>query len=302
MNLQPACASRRAAFTLVELLVVIAIIGVLVSMLLPAVQASREAARRTVCRNNLLQLGLALHNYEMAWTVLPAGTLEPQGPIHSKPAGYHLNWIASILPHIEEGPAYNNLDFSKGAYSNENARVARHRVPLLTCPTDSASGPYSNYAGCHHDAEAPIDVTNSGSFILNTYLRDADLVDGRSYTLFVGEKLVTQNDLGWLSGTRATLRNAGSAINASSATGGVLVQADDYAVSFDPSIVPGTAGAPAGPVPQASLLVGGFESRHPGGAQFLLGDGSVRFLSATMDMPTFAAMANRRDGQLIELP
>jgi prepilin-type N-terminal cleavage/methylation domain-containing protein len=291
----------RAGFTLIELLVVIAIIGILVSLLLPAVQAAREAARRTVCRNNLMQLGLALHNYEMAWTVLPAGTLDAQGPIHSRRTGYHINWIASILPYLEEGVAYRNLDFSLGAYDKKNAAVSAHVVPVLICPTDTGAGAYSNYAGCHHDAEAPIDVTNNGSFFLNTYLRDQDFVDGRTYTLFVGEKLMTQNDLGWLSGTRATLRNAGSGINSSSRFGGTLVAVGDYAVGYDASVQIGTPPAPPTGV-QPTLVVGGFESRHPGGCQFLLGDGGVRFLAQTIAMNTYAALANRQDGQLIEAP
>lgn len=301
MNVPRVPIRAQRGFTLVELLVVIAIIGVLAAMLLPAVQSCREAARRTVCRNNLAQLGLALHNYEMAWSVLPAGTLEAQGPIHTKPAGYHLNWIASILPYIEEGVAYRNIDFSVGAYHKNNAKVSAHLVPVLVCPTDSGIGAFSNYAGCHHDAEAPIDVTNNGSFFLNTYLRDQDFIDGRTYTLLVGEKLNTKNDWGWLSGTRATLRNTGTAINASSRAGGPLVMADDYAPGYDPSIAPGTSPvAPAGVQP--TLLVGGFESRHPGGCHFLLGDGSVRFVAETIDMPTYAAWANRGDGQLIEAP
>ncbi len=301
MNVPPAPFRARPGFTLVELLVVIAITGMLVAMLLPAVQACREAARRTVCRNNLAQLSLALHNYEMAWSVLPAGTLDAQGPIHTRPVGYHLNWIASILPYVEEGVAYRSLDFSVGAYHKNNAKVSAHSVPVLSCPTDAGSGVYSNYAGCHHDAEAPIDVTNNGSFLLNTYLRDEDFIDGRTYTLFVGEKLKTQNDLGWLSGTRATLRNTGTAINTSSRVGGPLIMADDYALGYDAAIVAGAQAAlPAGLQP--TLLVGGFESRHPGGCQFLLGDGSVRFLAETIAMPTYAALANRGDGQLIEAP
>lgn len=301
MNVRAAHLPARAGFTLVELLVVIAIIGVLVGMLLPAVQACRESARRTVCRNNLMQLGLALHNYEMAWSVLPAGTLDAQGPVQSTRAGYHFNWIASILPYIEEQVAYRNLDFSLSAYDKKNARVSARAIPVLICPTDSGAGAFSNYAGCHHHAEAPIDVTNSGSFFLNTYLRDQDLMDGRTYTLFVGEKLKTQNDLGWLSGTRATLRNAGTVINASSRLGGPLVAAGDYALGFDASIVAGATVAPPAGV-QPTLLVGGFESRHPGGCQFLLGDGAVRFVAATIAMPTYTALANRNDGQLIEAP
>jgi prepilin-type N-terminal cleavage/methylation domain-containing protein len=95
---------RRKAFTLVELLVVIAIIGVLIAMLLPAVQAAREAARRSICISNLSQLIAAVHQYEMSHLVYPPGSIEPQGPILSQPSGYHHNWIVSLLPYIEERP------------------------------------------------------------------------------------------------------------------------------------------------------------------------------------------------------
>ncbi len=91
------------AFTLVELLVVIAIIGILIALLLPAVQSAREAARRASCMNNLTQLGLALSNYEMANGALPPGTTESKGPIHNIAQGVHISWLVQILPFIEEG-------------------------------------------------------------------------------------------------------------------------------------------------------------------------------------------------------
>ena len=93
---------RRTAFTLVELLVVIAIIGILVALLLPAVQAAREAARRISCTNNLTQLILAVQNYEMSYRAYPPGTLEEKGPIVNEAKGYHHNWVSRLLPYIEK--------------------------------------------------------------------------------------------------------------------------------------------------------------------------------------------------------
>src|SRR6187431_609282 len=98
----PSRHSRRSrGFTLIELLVVIAIIAVLIALLLPAVQQAREAARRAQCKNSLCQIGLAIHNYEMAHNVLPPGSVNPTGPVRSEPIGYHMSWAVQILPYLE---------------------------------------------------------------------------------------------------------------------------------------------------------------------------------------------------------
>src|SRR5512136_477151 len=97
---------KNRAFTLVELLVVIAIIGILIALLLPAVQAAREAARRSSCLNNLTQLGLAVQNYEMARRTYPPGTINETGPIVNQPTGYHMSWLVQILPYMEEGNVF----------------------------------------------------------------------------------------------------------------------------------------------------------------------------------------------------
>jgi prepilin-type N-terminal cleavage/methylation domain-containing protein len=118
------------AFTLVELLVVIAIIGVLVAMLLPAVQAAREAARRSQCQNNLRQVGIALHNYESANNSLPAGS----GYTRTEPKG---TWVVAIAPHLEQTALFNQYDFTK--YSDESPNLelaATLTVPVLICPSD----------------------------------------------------------------------------------------------------------------------------------------------------------------------
>src|SRR5438105_3514069 len=125
-------------FTLVELLVVIAIIGVLVALLLPAVQAAREAARRTSCANNLTQLGIAIQNYEMAHGVYPPGTIDAAGPIMNVSTGYHHNWIVQMLPYIEEQNAYNLLDKKLSIYHPANAAVAANMPRLLNCPSSGA--------------------------------------------------------------------------------------------------------------------------------------------------------------------
>src|SRR5215210_2966360 len=111
------------AFTLVELLVVIAIIGILVALLLPAIQAAREAARRTNCVNNEVQVALAIHNYEFHFETLPPGVTNPAGPIRSEPEGNHVGWIVRILPYMEEIVLWKHFDASLGAYAPANAQV-----------------------------------------------------------------------------------------------------------------------------------------------------------------------------------
>jgi prepilin-type N-terminal cleavage/methylation domain-containing protein len=186
---------RRKAFTLVELLVVIAIIGIFVSLLLPAVQASRESARRVTCTNQLRYLIVAVHDYELAHGHLPAGTVNPTGPILNLPDGHHISWIAHILPYIDEPALYSHLDLSLSAYHQANDRARQTTVSGLSCPSSSEAGwPFSNYAGCHHDVETPIDSDNQGVFFLNSRLTREDLKDGTAYTLFLGEKLADEFD------------------------------------------------------------------------------------------------------------
>src|SRR4051812_19537309 len=205
---------RPTAFTLVELLVVIAIIGILVGLLLPAIQASRESARRASCTNRMSQLILAVHEFETAHEYYPSGTVNPKGPIQNLPNGQHISWIVRILPHIEEAAVYGIIDTSLSAYHQKNDRARQKSTELLMCPSSAADdGPYSNYAACHHDAEAPIDTTNNGVFFLNSKVTRDDIKDGAAYTLFLGEKVVDNFDLGWISGTSSTLRNTGSQLS-----------------------------------------------------------------------------------------
>jgi len=200
-------------FTLVELLVVIAIIGVLVALLLPAVQAAREAARRASCANNLTQIGLALHNYEMTHGAYPPGTTDKVGPIMNTVAGHHHNWVEHILPYMEEQNAYNAIDQSVSVYHPKNAAVVANMPRWLMCPSNGLGRGFACYAACHHDKEKPIDANDSGVFFLNSGVRYDDITDGSSHTLFVAEKLPDAWDLHWLSGTRATLRNTGVPID-----------------------------------------------------------------------------------------
>lgn len=275
------------AFTLVELLVVIAIIGILIALLLPAVQAAREAARRCSCVNNLSQVILAVQNYNMAHSVYPPGTINPEGPIANEAQGYHHDWVSQTLPYMEELSTFRHIDFSVGVYDESNATVRKVPLQLLLCPSSPASrssdaAAFTTYAGCQGPAETPIDEDNQGVFFLNKAVAYKDVSDGSAHTIFIGEKVIDEADtLGWMSGTRATIRNAGTLINAEE-TGrnrGVVAQE---------------------PKPNRDKFhVGGFSSFHPGGANFALGDGSVHFLSETIKPEVYAQLANRADGELM---
>ncbi|MCA9131613.1 MAG: DUF1559 domain-containing protein [Planctomycetales bacterium] len=341
--------TSRAAFTLVELLVVIAIIGILIGLLLPAVQAAREAARRMQCHNNLVQFGVALHNYEMAHGVLPPGSIDAQGPIVHLPLGYHHSWLVQILPMLDERVAYKLVDTQTSIYSPTNFPVRSYSFSSLVCPSIGSSGPYTHYAGVHDSREVPIDVDNNGVLFLNSSLRMDDISDGLAHTFFVGEKDVDLTDLGWSSGTRASLRNLGSPLNfipvqflgaalppgfvggftpasASGATSGAASGAarqtleaeegmdfvrqkesknmgkmQEQRLSSDPQtwltlvdlpqVIPGKV--------NGGSDVGGFSAAHTGGINFLLGDGSVHFVSQNIDLDVQQQLGNRHDGTLI---
>ena len=201
----------KRAFTLIELLVVIAIIGMLIALLLPGVQAARESARRMWCTNHLMQLGIAVKNYEQSFGRLPSGTVNDEGPIRNVPIGNHMGWIPRLLPFIEQVPLYGKIDFSKGVYEPENRDAWFADVPrTLLCPSSSMRGRLSNsghwrwneptppptdvaasaYMANHSSIETPIDADNDGVFFLNSKLRSRDIADGTSNTIFFGESAV----------------------------------------------------------------------------------------------------------------
>ena len=282
-------ACRRSGFTLIELLVVIAIIAVLIALLLPAVQQAREAARRASCKNNLCQIGLAIHNYEMAHNVLPPGSVNPTGPVRSEPSGYHMSWAVQILPYVDQQNVFLTIDFTVGAYDVKNEKTRKLVIPVYSCPSDfrgardSHGSAASNYAGVHHDDEAPIDHGNHGTFVLNLAVPIDSVTDGTSNTLFVGEKGLTPEELGWISGTRATLRNTGAKINHNLA--GLRNQ---FPIENAVSAAALTAES-----------VGSYSSHHTGGAHFLIGDGAIRFLNEHIEQALLRRLANRSDGQPI---
>jgi prepilin-type N-terminal cleavage/methylation domain-containing protein len=317
------CFLWRKGFTLVELLVVIAIIGVLIGMTLPAVQAMRELARRSTCQQNLIQIGFGLAAYHGRHLHYPAGTLNPTGPIRSIAEGYHHNWISGLLPHIDAQVVADNIDSQQSVYAPANDPVRFLTLPPLLCPSAANVQAYSTcYAGIHHSAEAAIDEDNDGVFILNRLTSNNDITDGLSYTLFVAEKISSpQFELGWISGTRSSLRNAGHAINSLSGNlplrqrpkitrtdgRGFSMDEADFVDFDEANDVQAASAEVADPKPATSdesgdpnfpLFVGGIQSHHPGGAYTLTGGGEVNFRSDSTDLKVLKQLAGKSDGEL----
>jgi prepilin-type N-terminal cleavage/methylation domain-containing protein/prepilin-type processing-associated H-X9-DG protein len=295
--------SRPRAFTLVELLVVIAIIGILISMMLPAIQASREAARRAHCVNNLIQIGTGLQNYQSAYNMLPAGCTNKEGPIHNVAQGYQMGWMVQLLPYIEENVAFKHTDFTVSPYDAKNADVRAVPISMFLCPSycgeqdirpkgkdgepEGRPVAISTYAGCQNDVETPIDVNNKGVLFLNSHITSDDVTDGTTHTIYVGEKISDEDDLGWMSGTRATLRNAGIDLSRSSSQFRYERRATEQ---------PPAEGGPA-----SDLYVGGFGSDHPGVCNFLFGDGRVQSIDKEIELNVLQKLANRADGELLSV-
>lgn len=278
MKRTSAILGRRSGFTQVEILVTIAIILLLVSLLLPVMGRTREVARGSQCKDNLHNLLIAAHNYQSNYGSLPAGVLSSWRPIRSQPGGDGLSWLVRLLPYVEQQPLYSQMDLSQPVDGQRNREA---RISVYLCPAGPEDGPAmlggSNYAGCHHHVEAPINADNHGSFLLGRGLMAVDFADGLSHTLWIGEKEIPADDRGWMSGSRATLRNTGTpfarCVHATSRQ-----QPESTA---DP------------------LAVGGLASAHAYGVHVGMGDSAARLLSFDIDLQVLQRLADRADGELI---
>ena len=280
----------RRGFTLIELLVVIAIIGVLVGLLLPAVQQAREAARRTSCVNNMKQLGLAIHNYKDVNKVLPAGWTKP-ADLTNFPNGNFWGWGAFVLPFTEDASLYDQIDFDrewvKGT-ANPNAGISETPLAGRCCPSDTMgllnskenNNGKSNYLGSF--GNKPINTANftttanRGVFTENSALRFRDITDGTSKTILLGERVGDRSSGGlWVGG-----RN----------------------IPWRPYTVVGRG--PGGPTEVWNTVNGTNNwtlsvSNHPGGANVALVDGSVAFLNDSINLTAYRYMIQINDGQVI---
>lgn len=318
----------RSAFTLIELLVVIAIIAILVALLLPAVQQAREAARRSQCKNNMKQIGLALHNYHDTHNAFPPRNIYTQDKNHS--------WMTMLLPGMEQAALYDAYNFSlpmmdqRFTQTNSPPGVIGTRIPAFECPSDVDAGgvtyvastlgiaptSYAAIATSGGSGDDAFASTKAGLFPENGVTRFRDITDGTSNTIAVGEVAKTsvtgvsgcgngcmQNFAngtgtyvrGWGFGYHYAGWNSQTGKNARptpcpNTTDNWCAKNTDGSYLWEP-VIHGYYGI-HGNWPGAS-------SRHQGGAQFLMGDGAVRFLSENLSFATWENLCATRDGNVI---
>jgi hypothetical protein len=215
--------------------------------------------------------------------------------------GYHMGWLTQILPFLDQPAAYNRIDFQQSVYAEKNRPVRRHYVSALLCPSDPRGyrGPseasQTNYCGIHNDYETPIDVKQNGVLFLNSAIRPMQILDGLSNTFFIAESRLlpqSKSELGWMSGTSATLRNPVIWTNQSTPDAPPIYEWHKTPDFF--------AAANAKDATQPPSYVGGFSSSHVGGLHVMVGDGSVRFVSLNMNATALRNTCHRADGELIE--
>jgi prepilin-type processing-associated H-X9-DG protein len=287
--------NRHRAFTMLELFFVVAIMAILIALLLPAIQAAREHARRAMCVNNLLQLGIAMGNYASTHSVLPPGVVNDKGPIVSQPVGYHHGWTVQILPFIDQNNVYRRFDLEKSIYAPSNETARSMKIATFLCPSSFSTGEIF-YAGCHHDVEAPIAADNHGVLYLNSHVRFDDITDGLAHTILLGElKSGDPLILSWASGTRATLRNTGAVLNSENPVTALYAGIAQLSEAEKQAAAAKMIEDGAIPVD----FVGGFSSWHPQGANFAFCDGSVRFVRNNVREHVYRLLGNRADGELI---
>lgn len=326
--------SRRSGFTLVELLVVIAIIGVLIALLLPAVQQAREAARRIQCNNQIKQLGLALHNYHDTYQKFPAGAHMGDGKdtscTLSTPSGKWrgIPWTVAILPFLEQTNLYDQVNMTgqfvctkQESGDAANMTVWSTSLEAFQCPSFPAKSTENNHTNYYGVMGGGTDTQgycqssnvgrkfyNNGILFQNSRTNFASIVDGSSNTFLVGETRYQLLDggrsdnhyLGWAS----TSRGQGSSVTGTLAAAQIQINScdgtcngDRYDTVFDSA---GGSYTVPGSLGQG-LHQRTFGSYHPGGCLFLLGDASSHFVPETIDLNVYRNLGIRDDGNVVSI-
>ena len=296
---------KRRGFTLIELLVVIAIIAILIALLLPAVQQAREAARRSQCRNNLKQLGLAFHNYHDNFLMMPTG--------YFRESNYNMGWVSRILPYIDQAPLYNSIT----SISGEINAIAPYRtasvgtrqefttpLQVILCPSSElgsmapAHPDVGMNAGLHYRGNGgSVDVglvsgssssrhyTTSGVLYPRHTTRIRDITDGTSNTFLLGELSSALNGWGAINGWNDMGPWTWGSFYYGDSDGYLMI--DTKATQY-----------PIGSSTHTQYGVS-WRSAHVGGAHLLFCDGRVQFLSASMNLDTLKGLATRSTGEVI---
>ncbi len=293
---------NRHAFTLIELLVVIAIIAVLIGLLVPAVQKVREAANRLTCHNNLKQIGLAMHGIHDQFGRLPPGYVDLQTQIaNPTDLGPGFGWATALLPQLEQDPLYKQFNFAQPVSNAANATPRATLLKVFQCPSDTHNQVFnttglavsiapSNYVGMYGSGEIADDpARGNGVLYRNSRTRMADILDGTTNTILVGERSSNLLKCTWAGFDPAmTAEHPADPTEVEAAQALIL----GHTGEFDPFDPPHTPNSPIAHVDD-------FWSRHTGGANFLLGDGSVRQINNTISPKTWVAMGTRAGGEIV---
>jgi len=296
--------ARHSAFTLIELLTVIAVIAILVGLLLPAVQAARESARRAQCASHLRQVGLALLSYHESHGTLPSGYVSSVASSGAD-SGPGWGWAALSLPYIEEMPLWTTLDFRQPIESPGNTG-RKQLIPNLLCPSNDLSSPtwpaevrdasgepqsficdvgFAAYVGMmgSNDSGPSFD----GLLFRNSHVRIRNITDGSSHTIAVGERAYRLGDATWVGAV----------------TGAMLFPDEDEGEIAAPHLKPssgmvlGHAGLGNGPNSPSSEI-NQFFSLHSGGVNYVFADAHVAFLEESIAYQAYCAMATRAGGEM----
>jgi prepilin-type N-terminal cleavage/methylation domain-containing protein/prepilin-type processing-associated H-X9-DG protein len=290
-------ARRRVAFTLVELLVVIAIIGSLVALLLPAVQQARESARRSSCGNNAKQIGLAVHQYQLAKGVFPASNTDVLMLWDYAAAERNHSWASVILPYIEQTVLGKKIDYTVSWRRPVNLEAAATVVPIYRCPsytgpdfTDDDHYPAGKLAIGNYVAIAASDVDHiwnsipdlkpEGVIFPTAQIRPADITDGLTNTMLIAESREEKMRV-WIDGQTAANTALRDVPGAPASSLGV-------SLNWTPYYDDGDIKCDYGP-----------SSMHPGGANHLFADGSVRFLFDEITPAAYVAFCTRAGGEAV---
>jgi prepilin-type N-terminal cleavage/methylation domain-containing protein/prepilin-type processing-associated H-X9-DG protein len=311
----------RRGFTLVELLVVIAIIGILMALLLPAVQAAREAARRAGCTNNLKQIGIALQNFHGAKGSFPAGYISrpggAMGPANADTGDAGPGWtcLFQALPFLEETSSAQAFDNTVPCSDPKNATAALVNIAVFRCPSVSDDSPTytvkdvngaalavfsrSHYVACAGKPDVWEDPDGTlipklanGVFFRNSKIRIKDITDGTSRTMLFSEQTPAHSDSTWV-GVAPGAQTCPTPFYALAGCDAAAPQAEFHSG-------PGLSEVPPVIKPPNDTFPGYVDethSEHPGGCNILMGDGSVRWAADTIDPNVWAAMATRAGGE-----